>query len=312
MACAGPMSSAELAKRTQTTERYVREWLRNQAAGGYVTYDPATQGFTLPDEQAMALAVESSPVYLQGAFQVISSVLKDEPKVRQAFRNGNGVAWSEHDPGLFEGTERFFRLGYRANLVSSWIPALDGVEAKLRRGARVADVGRGHGASTLIMAEAFPKSTFIGYDYHESSIAGAHKATAKAGLDRRVTFEVASSTDFPGNGFQLVACFDCLHDMGDPVGAARPVRGSLTPDGTWLIVEPFAEDEVEKNLNPVGWTYYAASTLVCVPASMAHGGPALGAQAGETRLREVVMGGGITRFRRATQTPFNLILEARP
>ena len=312
MAGAGPITSAELAKRSGTTERYIREWLRNQAAGGYVAYDPKTQRYTLPDEQAMALADESSPLYLPGAFQIISSVLKDEPKIREAFRSGNGVAWGEHDPGLFEGTERFFRPSYRAHLISSWIPALDGVEAKLRDGACVADVGCGHGASTLIMAQAFPKSTFIGYDYHESSIAWAHKAAVKAGLDRRVTFEVALSTDFPGSDLDLVACFDCLHDMGDPVGAARHIRHALKPDGTWLVVEPFAEDEVEKNLNPVGRTFYAASTLVCVPASIAHGGPALGAQAGEAKLREVVLAGGFTRFRRATQTPFNLILEARP
>jgi SAM-dependent methyltransferase len=240
-------------------------------------------------------------------------LLKDEPKIAEAFRTGAGVGWHEHDPGLFEGTERFFRPGYAAHLVGEWIPALGDTEAKLRAGARVADVGCGHGASTILMAQAFPKSTFVGFDYHAGSIEWARGVAAKAGVSDRVTFDVASSKAYPGNDYDLVTFFDCLHDMGDPVGAAAHVRASLKPDGCWMIVEPMAEDKLEQNLNPVGRLYYAASTMVCTPASLSQEvGLALGAQAGEARLRDVVTKGGFTRFRRATETPFNMILEARP
>jgi SAM-dependent methyltransferase len=313
MAGAGPMTSKEVAQKTGTSERYVREWLSAQAAGGYVHYEPATGKFTLLDEQAAVLAVEDSPTFIPGAYQVLAALLHDEPKIREAFRTGAGFGWHEHDGNLFEGTERFFRPGYAAHLVTDWIPALDGVEAKLQAGAKVADLGCGHGASTVLMARAYPKSRFFGFDYHAPSIERARASAAKAKVDERVAFEVATAKSFPASGFDLVACFDCLHDMGDPVGAATHVRRSLRPDGTWMIVEPFANDRLEENLNPIGRIYYAASTLVCTPASLAQEvGLGLGAQAGETRLRQVVTEGGFSRFRRATQTPFNLVLEARP
>jgi SAM-dependent methyltransferase len=312
MAGAGPISPGELAERTGTRERYVREWLNNQAAGGYVTYNPTTGGYELPPEQAYALTESSGPTFLPGAFQLALATLKAEPRICENFRTGAGLHWCEHDPELFAGVERFFRPKYVRHLVSSWIPALDGVEARLQAGAQVADVGCGHGTSTILMAEAFPRSTFFGFDFHEGSIEAARERAAAAGVSDRVTFEVADATEYPGQGYDLVAHFDCLHDMGDPVGAARRVRETLADDGTWMIVEPFAGDTVQENLNPVGRIYYAASTLCCVPASLAHGGPALGAQAGEARLAEVVAAGGFTRFCRATQTPFNLVLEARP
>jgi SAM-dependent methyltransferase len=313
MSGAGPLTPAELAESTGTDERYVREWLNAQAAGGYISYDPADGRYTLPPEHAVALADESSPAFLPGAFQLMAAAVRDEPRITEAFRSGAGVGWHEHSHGVFEGCERFFRPGYQANLVESWIPALDGVEAKLRAGARVADVGCGHGASTLIMAEAFPESTFTGFDYHDGSIAAATERARAAGVGDRVRFEVAAGDVYPGSGYDLVATFDCLHDMGDPVGAARHVLETLAPDGTWLIVEPFANDRVEDNLNPVGRIYYAASTLLCTPASRSQDvGLALGAQAGEQRLRDVVTAGGFSRFRRATETPFNLVLEARP
>jgi len=309
---AGPLTSAELAARTGTTERYVREWLCAQAASGYVTYDPASGRYTLPEEQAMVLADESSPTFMAGGFEVIAAAFNDEPKISEAFRTGAGVGWDQHDPRLFRGTERFFRAGYNANLVSSWIPALEGAEAKLRRGARVADVGCGHGASTIIMAQAYPQSSFVGFDYHPPSIERARSAAAEAGVGDRVRFERASAKDYPGT-YDLVCFFDCLHDMGDPLGAATHVRQSLAADGSWLLVEPFAGDRPEENFNPVGRVFYAASTMVCTPASLAQEvGLALGAQAGEARLREIVTRAGFTRFRRATQTPFNLVLEARP
>jgi 2-polyprenyl-3-methyl-5-hydroxy-6-metoxy-1,4-benzoquinol methylase len=312
MASAGPLTAAELAQRTGTAERYIREWLGNQAAGGYVTYDAKSGKYTLPPEQAYALADESSPVFLQGGFQVLTALYKAEPKIFQNFKTGAGLDWCEHDKALFEGTERFFKPNYIGNLVNTWIPALDGVEAKLKRGARVADIGCGHGASTLIMAKAYPNSKFVGFDYHEGSIQAARKRAQDAGLTDRTSFETAKSTDYPGTEYDLVTHFDCLHDMGDPVGAARHVYKTLRPDGTWMIIEPFAGDKVEENLNPIGRVFYGASTMVCVPASLAHHGPALGAQAGEARLRQVVTDGGFKRFRRATQTPFNLVLEARP
>jgi len=311
MAKMGSVTPAELAKATKTTERYMREWLSNQAAGGYVTYDAATGRFTLPSEQAFALADESSPVFLPGAFQVIAATFMAEPKMEQRFKTGKGLGWGEHDHRLFEGTERFFRPNYAGNLVNSWIPALDGVEAKLKAGATVADVGCGFGSSTILMAKAYPKSKFIGFDYHKPSILAARRRAKDAGV-KNVTFTVAKSTDYPGKSYDFVAHFDCLHDMGDPVGAAKHVRETLKKDGTWMIIEPFANDNVQDNLNPIGRVFYAASTMICVPASLAYKGPALGAQAGEARLRDVVMKGGFTRFRRATQTPFNLVLEAKP
>ena len=308
-----PVSAAQLAERTGTDPRYVREWLSNQAAGGYVTYDPDGEEFFLSPEQSFALAQEGSPAFIPGAFQVATAAIKDEEKIERAFHSGDGVGWHEHHDDLFAGTERFFRPGYAANLVSSWIPALDGVQAKLQRGGRVADVGCGHGASTILMAQASPNSEFIGFEYHRPSIEHAHQAAVEAGLDDRVRFEVASAKEYPGGPYELVAMFDCLHDMGDPVGAAAHVRDTLAPDGTWLIVEPHAGDRLQDNMNPVGRVFYGASTLICTPASRDQEvGLALGAQAGEARLRAVVTAGGFTRFRRATETPFNIVLEARP
>jgi 2-polyprenyl-3-methyl-5-hydroxy-6-metoxy-1,4-benzoquinol methylase len=313
MAGAGPVTSAELAKKTETTERYVREWLSAMAAGGYVDYDAKSGKYTLPAEQALALAVDDSPAFLPGAFQLALGMLSDQPKIKEVFKTGKGMGWHEHDARLFHGTERFFRPNYLANLVSSWIPALEGVEAKLKKGARVADVGCGHGASTILMAKSYPKSKFSGFDYHEPSIQWARRAAKEAGVSGNVTFEVASSKAYPGKDYDLVTFFDCLHDMGDPAGAAKHVKSSLAKDGTWMIVEPFAHDRVEQNLNPVGRVFYSASTLVCTPASLSQEvGLGLGAQAGEKRLREVVTSGGFTRFRRAAETPFNIVLEARP
>ena len=313
MAAAGPLTPAELAEHTGTAERYVREWCNGQAAAGYITYDPATGRYTLPEAHVPSLTDESSPACVLGGFQGMMAATRATPKIIDAFRTGNGVAWHEHDPNLFEGTERFFRPGYNASLVSSWIPALDGVEEKLRAGARVADIGCGHGASTLILAKAFPRSTFIGFDYHAPSIEAARRRATEAGLAERVRFEVATAKSFPGEGaYDLVAFFDCLHDMGDPVGAAAHVRKSLKPDGTWMLVEPFAHDKVEDNLNPLGRVFYSVSTLVCTPASLSQEvGLALGAQAGEGQLRNVLEQAGFTRVRRATETPFNLIIEAR-
>jgi len=310
MAGAGGLTATDLAQRTGTAERYVREWLNANAAAGYVTYDAATKQYELPPEQAVALTVQDLP----GAFHIISSCFKDEPKITQAFRTGEGVGWHEHDPNLFFGTERFFRPNYEANLMSSWLPALDGVVEKLKTGATVADVGCGHGASTLLMARAFPKSRFAGFDYHSGSVEYARHVAGRDGLLDQVTFEVASAKSYPKNGgYDLVAFFDCLHDMGDPAGAAAHVRSTLKPDGTWMIVEPFANDRPEDNHNPVGRIYYSASTMICTPASLAQEvGAALGAQAGEERIRDVVMAGGFTRFRRAAETPFNLVFEARP
>jgi 2-polyprenyl-3-methyl-5-hydroxy-6-metoxy-1,4-benzoquinol methylase len=312
MAGAGPMTAKALADRTRTHERYVREWLAAQAAGGYVSYDAATGTYELPAEQALALASDDSPVQFAGAFQVALAAIRDEERIARAFQSGEGFGWDQHHAELFEGTERFFRPSYNNHLVSEWIPALDGVTERLERGARVADVGCGHGASTILMAQHFPRSQFVGYDYHEPSVRWARRAAERAGVADRVNFEVSRAKDFPGRGWDLVAFFDCLHDMGDPVGAARHVRESLAADGVWMMVEPFAHDAVEKNLNPVGRVYYSASTLVCTPASLAQEvGLGLGAQAGEARLREVAKQGGFTRFRRATETPFNLVFEAR-
>jgi len=309
----GALTSAELAERTGTDERYVREWLNSQAAGEYVQYDASTGRYSLSEEQAFALADEKSPAYLPGAFLLAVSALRAVPQIAERFRTGDGFGWHEHDHGLFRGTELFFRPGYAANLTSSWIPSLDGVEAKLKAGAKVADVGCGLGASTILMAQTYPSSTFVGYDYHDGSVEMARQRAEEAGVSDRVKFEVARAKDYPGAGYDFVAFFDCLHDMGDPRGAAAHVRETLAPDGTWMVVEPFAGDRVEDNLNPVGRIYYSASTLLCTPASKSQEvGLALGAQAGESRLREVVTGGGFSRFRRAAETPFNIVYEAKP
>ena len=308
-----PAKVEDLARRTETDPRYLREWLSTQAASGYVQYDPASETFSLSEEQAFALAQEGSPAFIPGAFQIAVAQFKAIPRMAAAMRTGLGLGWHEHDSSLFHGTERFFRPGYAAKLVSQWIPALDGMRSRLEAGARVADVGCGHGASTIIMAQPFPASSFTGFDYHAPSIEVARASAKKAGVADRVRFEVATAKDFPGRDYDLVAVFDCLHDMGDPVGAAAHVKQSLKADGAWLIVEPFANDRLEDNLNPVGRIFYAASTFICTPASRAQEvGACLGAQAGQARIGRVVADGGFTRFRRATQTPFNLIYEARP
>jgi SAM-dependent methyltransferase len=307
------MSSTDLAERTGLAERYVREWLSAQAAAGFVRYDAASGKFELENEMARCFADETSPTFIPGFCDCAEAMFRALPKLEGAFRTGLGVGWHQQHPSLFKGTERFFRPGYSVHLVSEWIPALTDVEAKLRTGARVADVGCGHGTSTILMAQAFPNATFVGFDYHEPSIERAREAASEAGVSDRVSFEVAAAQAFPGNGYDLIAFFDCLHDMGDPIGAAAHVARALKPDGTWLIVEPFANDEVENNLNPVGRIFYSASTMICTPASLSQDGRfGLGAQAGEARLRDVVTKGGLTRFRRACETPFNLVLEARP
>jgi len=313
LAGAGALSPGELAERTGTAERYVREWLNAQAAGGYVEYDPKTERYALAPEQTVALTDESSPAYLPGFFQLALGSVIDSPRIAEAARAGEGFGWHEHVHDVHEGCERFFRPGYNANLVASWLPALDGVVEKLERGGRVADLGCGHGASTILMAQAFPAATFVGSDYHEGSIATARVRAEEAGVADRVRFESSPATGDIGSGFDLVTMFDCLHDMGDPVGAGRKVLDMLAPDGTWMIVEPAAGDRVEDNLNPVGRAYYGFSTLLCTPASLSQEvGLALGAQAGEARIREVVEVAGFTRFRRVAETPFNLVFEARP
>ncbi len=308
LADGGPMTAAELAERTGARERYVREWLSAQAAGGYVTYEAASGRFTLPPEHAFLLLDADLP----GAFMLGVGSIRDEARIADAFRTGEGMGWHEHDPGVFEGCERFFRPGYAMNLVSQWIPALDGVKARLEAGGRIADVGCGHGASTIIMAQAFSHATITGFDYHPASIEAARRAADKAGVGDRVSFEVASAKAYPGTGYDLVTFFDCLHDMGDPVGAARHVRQSLGAGGTWMLVEPFANDRLEDNLNPIGRLYYGASTLLCTPASLSQEvGLALGAQAGEKRLRDVLSEAGFSRVRRVAETPANMVLEAR-
>jgi SAM-dependent methyltransferase len=313
MADSAPVTPAELAERTGCHERYLREWLCQQAASGYVEYDAAGGTFSLPPEQALALAHDDSPAFIPGAFQLVASIVKDEPHITERFRSGEGFGWHEHDPDLFEGTERFFRPGYLANLVDSWLPSLDGVVEKLEAGARVADIGCGHGASTILMAQAYPASTFVGTDYHEGSIEAARRAAERAGVADRVTFEVSAAKELAGGPYDLVCVFDALHDMGDPVGAARHVRSQLADDGTWLVVEPFAGDAIEDNLTPVGRVFYAGSTMLCTPASLSQEvGLALGAQAGEQRLAEVLHEGGFSRVRRSAETPFNLVLEVRP
>jgi 2-polyprenyl-3-methyl-5-hydroxy-6-metoxy-1,4-benzoquinol methylase len=305
------LSAAELARRTGTAERYVREWLAAQAAAGYVEYDDAGNLFFMNPEQIAVFADEDSPVAMAGAFEVLSSLWLDESKVAQAFRTGLGLGWHEHSQCLFRGTERFFRPGYNANLVTSWLPALEGVTGRLQAGAKVADIGCGHGASTIVMARAFPQSHFTGFDSHAPSIEAARESARRAGVEANTSFEVAHAKDYPGR-YDLVAFFDCLHDMGDPVGAAIHVKDSLQADGTWMIVEPFAHDRLRDNLNPVGRIYYAGSTMICTPCSLSQEvGMALGAQAGEQRLREVVAAGGFGQMRRAAETPFNLVFEAR-
>ncbi len=310
---AGPARAAELAERTSTNPRYIAEWLRGQAAGGYVEYDPATDTYSMTEEQTFALANPDGGIYIPGAFVLALGTLKAEPRITEAFRTGAGMGWHEHDEDVFLGCEQFFRPGYVANLASSWIPALDGVEGKLRAGARVADIGCGLGASTILLAREYPNSTITGSDYHDQSIGIARKRAGDAGVADRVSFEVAKASEFSGTGYDLAATFDCLHDMGDPLAAARHVRQALKPDGTWLIVEPYAGDAVTDNLNPIGRIYYNGSTLMCVPNAMSQaGGYALGAQAGEAAIRQLVTDAGFTRFRRAAETPFNLIYEACP
>ena len=306
------LSPEELAQQTGTNERYAREWLNNQAAGGYVQYDAASGKYGLSEEQALCLADPAGPVDLPGAYLIVQDLFHVRERALENFRSGQGMEWGEHHRCLFHGTERFFRAGYNVNLLSGWLPALDGVTQKLERGGRAADVGCGHGASTILLAKAYPNSQFIGYDYHAPSIETARQRAKEAGADN-AHFEIADATSYAGRDFDLIAFFDCLHDMGDPVGAARHARQSLKPDGNCMIVEPFAGDHVEDNLNPVGRVFYGASSLICVPVSLARKGPALGAQAGEARLREIVVGGGgFARMHRAAQTPFNIVLEARP
>jgi 2-polyprenyl-3-methyl-5-hydroxy-6-metoxy-1,4-benzoquinol methylase len=309
----GPATAEQLARRNGTDPRYVTEWLCGQAAGGYVSYDPATEQFSLTEEQAFALADPGGPLYLPGAFVLALGALRAESQITDAFRTGAGMGWHEHHEDVFTGSEMFFRPGYVANLASTWIPALDGVEAKLAAGGRVADVGCGHGASTVLLAEAYPTARILGSDYHQASIDTARKRAVDAGVADRARFEVASAQAFSGTGYDLVATFDCLHDMGDPVGAARHIRQALDADGTWLIVEPLAGDTLADNLNPVGRVYYSSSTFVCVPNARSQpGGYALGAQAGQTAIRQVAERAGFTRFRRAAETPFNAVYEARP
>jgi 2-polyprenyl-3-methyl-5-hydroxy-6-metoxy-1,4-benzoquinol methylase len=313
LADVGALSPAELAQRTGTAERYMREWLNAQAAGGYIAYDPDSGRYTLPAEQSVALTDRDSPAYLPGFFQIALGSVIDSPKIAEKARSGDGFGWHEHVHDVHEGCERFFRPGYNAHLITEWLPSLHGVVEKLERGGLVADVGCGYGASTILMAQAFPNSTFVGSDYHEGSIEIARERANDGGVADRVSFQIAPAVAYSGTGYDLVTMFDCLHDMGDPAGAARHVRSTLKPDGTWMIVEPRAGDRVEDNFNPVGRAYYAFSTLLCTPASLSQEvGLALGAQAGEARIRDVVHAGGFTHFRRAAETPFNLVFEARP
>jgi SAM-dependent methyltransferase len=308
----GPLSSTQLAQKTGTNERYVREWLGNQGAGGYVQFDAETSQWSLNPEQAACLADPNGPVDIPGAYNIVEATFHALSRTLENFKTGKGMEWGEHHACLFHGTERFFRAGYNANLITTWLPALDGVVENLQGSAKVADVGCGHGASTILMAKTYPNSSFIGYDYHADSIRTARERAAAAGITN-AQFEVADAVSYSAKGFALIAFFDCLPDMGDPVGVARHARQAVKKDGTAMIVEPFANENVEDNLNPVGRVMYGASSQICVPVSLARNGPALGAQAGERRLREVVVGGGgFGRFRRASETPFNLVLEARP
>ena len=312
LAASGPLTPARLAEATGTGEPYAREWLNAQAAGGFVDYDPATGRYSLPAEHAVALTDETSPAFLPGFFQIALGTVADSHRIVEAARDGAGLGWHEHNPDVHDGCERFFRPGYNAHLVESWLPALDGVVDKLRDGATVADIGCGHGASTMLMAQAFPASPFVGSDYHAASIEVARQRAADAGVADRVTFEVAPAQGFTGAGYDLVTTFDALHDMGDPVGAARHVHDALADDGTWMVVEPMAGDHVEDNLNPVGRAYYGFSTLLCTPASLSQAvGLALGTQAGPARIRDVTTAGGFSGFRPAAETPFNRVLEVR-
>jgi 2-polyprenyl-3-methyl-5-hydroxy-6-metoxy-1,4-benzoquinol methylase len=309
----GPMTCAQLANAARLNERYLREWLSHQAASNYLGYDPKTAMFALPPEQAMVFANEDSPFYMLGGFDVMTAMLDNQPKVQAAFKSGGGVAWGDQASCMFCAVARFFRPGYHNHLVKEWLPALDGVLEKLERGAKVADVGCGHGWSTVLMAKAFPKSQFVGYDFHPGSIEEAQAHAEMHGVSANAQFEVGLAKDYPGTDLDLVTCFDCLHDMGDPAGAAAHIRKSLKPDGTWMVVEPMAGDRLEQNLNPVGRLYYAGSTLICLPTSLSQEvGAALGAQAGEAKLRDVISSGGFASVRRAAETPFNMILEARP
>jgi SAM-dependent methyltransferase len=313
LADSGPITSEGLAKKTGTAERYLREWLAGQAASGYIEYDPGTKQYSMTPEQAFALTDENGPVFLPGAFYIVSATYKDERKVAEAIRTGKGFGWHEHHVDLFQGTKKFFRPGYVANLVSSWLPSLEGVVAKLEAGARVADVGCGLGSSTILMAKAYPKSEFVGYDYHGESIEWARNDAVTAGVAKNTDFEVASAKGFPGKDFDLVTFFDCLHDMGDPVGAGRHVREALKPNGTWMVVEPFAGGSVEANLNPVGRIFYNASVQLCVPSSLSQEvGAGLGAQASDASLTEVFHAGGFTKVRKTVETPFNRVFEVRP
>jgi SAM-dependent methyltransferase len=308
----GPLTSHELAERAGISERYAREWLAAQAASGFIDHDDLSDGFSMNPEQQMALANEDSPVYVAPAFELIASAYIDEPKITEAFITGEGVGWHEHHECLFRGTEKFFRPGYRANLVSAWLPAIDGAVEKLEAGAKVADIGCGCGASTIVMARAFPASEFVGFDYHDASIERARQAAREEGDPPNLRFEIAKAKEAPGSDYDIVACFDCLHDMGDPVGAARHIRSMLKPDGIFMLVEPFAGDSLAENLNPVGRMYYSASTMICTPGSLAQEvGLALGAQAGEKRLADVLREAGFSRVKRAAETPFNLVIEAR-
>ena len=313
LAGAGPLTPAELAEKTGAAERYVREWLNQQAAGGYVEYEADSGRYSLPPEQASALTDPESPAYLPGFFQIALGSVIDSPRIVDAATTGAGIGWHDHVHDVHEGCERFFRPSYNAHLVAEWLPALEGVVAKLEQGGSVADVGCGHGASTVLMAQAFPRSRFSGFDYYDDSIQTASERAGKAGVADRVEFRKASAASYPGEAYDLVTMFDCLHDMGDPAGAARHVRQSLAADGTWMIVEPRAGDRVEENLNPVGRAYYGFSTLLCTPSSLSQDvGLALGAQAGESRIREIVLGAGFSSFRRVAETPFNMVFEARP
>lgn len=312
LASGGPATPAELAARTKTVERYVREWANSQAAGGYIKYDPASGKYSMEPEQAMALTDDKSPAFVPGLFQVLQAAWNAAARIEEAFKTGGGVEWGHQHPALFEGTERFFRSSYIGNLVGSWLPALDGVVDKLKRGIKVADVGCGLGASTIIMAQAFPNSKFVGFDSHDTSIKTAKTRAAEAGVADRVDFQVANSTNFSGENYDLICFFDCFHDMENPLSAAKHARTKLSADGTLMMVEPFAHDKPEQNHNPIGRLFYSVSTMICVAHSMALKGPALGAQAGEGRLSAILKEGGFSRVKRATETPFNIILEARP
>ncbi len=312
MAKTGPITSEELSNQTNTAERYIREWLASQAAAGYITYNSTNHKYFLPQENAMVLAIEDSPTFIMGAYQMVRSIFKDEDKFVDIFKSGKGLRWGEHHHDLFEGTAKFFKPNYMGNLIPSWIPSLEGVDEKLKRGAKVADIGCGYGISTIIMAKEYPNSKFYGFDNHEYSIKAAKQLAQKDGLDDRIEFAVISANESIGNNYDLIAFFDCLHDMADPIGALKFARHSMKKDGTCMIIEPMANDNVEDNLNLVGKIYYSASSVICIPNSLADNGIALGAQAGENKIKEIAENAGFTKFRRAAQTPFNIVYEAKP